>query len=169
MATFLDITGLEYFSSLFVLLFTWAIVYAVFLISKIFGDNKVLPIFVGFILSLLAMFNPVIVSIIRDIAPWIGLIFVLIMLMLTATKILIPGQEAMTMGARGVVLILILFITVVAILAKIRGNIQAPGEGINEGKDYSKNVNVLLNPKILGMLLLLAVAIFTIALLTAVG
>ena len=170
MATFLDITGLEHFSSLFIFLFSWALIYAVFMLTKIFGDNKVLPALVAFLISIFVLLSPGAVSIIREIAPWIAVMLILIMLTFTAMKLLIPGQEQMTMGARGIVLLFILFIIIIGVVVKIRAGLEGPGEGSNkDGSDYSKTSNVLLNPKILGMILLLAIGVFTMSLLTAGG
>src|SRR3989344_4908772 len=130
MATFLDITGLEHFSSLFVFLFSWALIYAVFMLTKIFGDNKVLPALVAFLVSIFVLLSPGAVSIIREISPWIAIM-------------------------------LILIIIVIGVVVKIRARVEGPGEGSNEdGSDYSKTSNVLLNPKMLGMILLLAIGVF---------
>ena len=46
MVTFLDVTGLEHFSSIFVFLFVWIVVYAILLWARILGENmaKVRPL-----------------------------------------------------------------------------------------------------------------------------
>ena len=53
MATFLDITGLQQFSTIFVFIFVWLVVYAILTYSKILGENKAIHVIIGLVIALL--------------------------------------------------------------------------------------------------------------------
>ena len=165
MATFLDVTGLQYFSSLFVFLFTWGIAYSALLLSGVFAENKILPIFLSILIAIFVIITPSVSDIIRSIAPWLGLIFFIIILMLTTSKVLLSEQEALPSGVKGAILMIILFSVIIGVLVNVRTRVGEPTN--DDGNEFSTPKNLFLHPKMLGMVLLLAIAIATIALLTA--
>tara|TARA_Y100000310_G_C20668027_1_gene808691 strand:- start:1521 stop:1934 length:414 start_codon:yes stop_codon:yes gene_type:complete len=131
------------------------------------GDNKAIHALIAFLISLFIVLNPTVFDIVRSISPWIGLVMVLLMFMLPLMRILIPSMEEATYGARGTFLLIVVFIIIIAVFVRIRQDVTAPGEGEEvEEVDYSKVSNVILNPKMLGGLFLLMVAVLTIAMLT---
>ncbi len=165
MATFLDVTGLQYFSSLFVFIFSWGVLYSVLLLSKVFGENKVIPAVLSAVMSFFMLFNPFLVDLIQTIAPWMGFVFIFVILLIVSMKLLVPGSEDLTFPARAATLIVILFIFVIAIAVKVK-EAYVPADA-KDREDFSKTGNVLLHPKVLGALLLLAIAVLTVGLLTA--
>ena len=64
-------------------------------------------------------------------------------------------------GLKWVVLVIVIIAVVVATASIISENIEIP----ERGEDFGKISTVLLHPNFLGMILLLGIAIFTIALL----
>ena len=166
MATFLDVTGLQYFSSFFIFIFVWLIVYAVLIYSKVLGGNKFIHAIIGLVLALLVLFSPIATGAIQYIAPWFGLIFVFIILATVMLKIFgaspmeIEGYTQLKWGA----LVIILLVLVVGVLSYVREQIVIPGE--EEGDiDYSKNISIILHPKVIGAIFILVIAVFTIVLL----
>ncbi|MBI2654121.1 hypothetical protein HYX02_04895 [Candidatus Woesearchaeota archaeon] len=160
MATFLDVTGLQHFSSIFVFLFVWLAVFAVMSWVKVFGDNKFVHTLVGLLLAIFVLISPVATDIIASTAPFIALVFMFVIFVSVATQMLggdIEGFPAL----KGVFLVFILIILVVAAGVKFRESVN-----ISETQtDLSKTVNLIFHPTFLGAVLVLAIAVFTIALL----
>ena len=161
MATFLDVTGLEHFSSIFVFLFVWIVVYAVLLWTKMLGGNKFVHALLGLLLAIFVLISPIATSIVADVAPFLAVIFVFIVLISMASSMLGANIEAFP-ALKGVFLIFIVIIIVIAAGVKIRENVDVPSE---TQQDLSKTINLIFHPTFLGTVLVLAIAVFTIALL----
>ena len=103
-------------------------------------------------------------EVIATIAPFIAVLFVLIVLVGMASKMLGADMESFP-AVKGVMIVLIVLVIIIGIGVKIRSSSDlAP-----ESKDYSKTINLIFHPKFMGMVLLFAIAIFTIALLASGG
>ena len=63
--------------------------YAVFTASKVFGGNKAGPILLGMILSIFVLLSPAVTSIVRELAPWITIGFLFIVLVAVVAKLMI--------------------------------------------------------------------------------
>ena len=163
MATFLDVTGLQHFSSIFVFLFVWIVVYATLLWTKILGQNNFVNILVGLLLGLFVIISPLATGIIADIAPFLAVVFVFILLISIASKML-GGDAAGFPALKGVLLVFIVLIVVIGAAVKIKSSVDVQQEN---SKDFSKTINVIFHPKFLGVVFIFAVAIFTIALLAS--
>lgn len=164
MATFLDISGLEHFSTFFVFIFVWLVVYAILTYSKILGDNKAIHIVIGLVIALLVLFSPIATGTIEYIAPWFAVVFIFVIFATIALKSFgATGIESLG-SLRLVTVVVVLLILVVGALSYVRQQITVPGE--NETSiDYSKTTTILFHPKILGVLFVLIIAVFTIVLM----
>lgn len=165
MATFLDVVGLEYFSNFFVFIFVWLVVYAVFTYTKFFGQNKAIGIIIGLIIGIFVLFSPNTVSLIQYIAPWFAIIFVFVILISVTTKMFGATEIDSLASLRVISLILIIITVIVGSIGYIGSKVGVGGNETGEEKDYSKIKNFLLHPKFLGMLFVLLIAVFTVALL----
>ena len=163
MATFLDVTGLQYFSSIFVFIFVWLVVYATLLWAKVLGDNKFIGALVGLLLALFVLISPIATSVVADIAPFIAVIFLFIVLINVASAMLGANIEAFP-ALKGVFLVFIVLVIVIAAGVKIREKANVPSE---TQKDLSRTVNLIFHPTFLGAILVFAIAVFTIALLAS--
>ena len=163
MATFLDVTGLEHFTSIFVFLFVWLVVYSILIMTKVLGDNKFVHILIGLLFAIFVLISPLATSIIADFAPFLALVFLFIVLISAASKMLGAELEAFT-AFRGIFLIIIILIIVVTAGVKVREQADVPSE---VQTDFSKTINLMFHPTFLGMVLIFAIAVFTIALLAA--
>ena len=161
MATFLDVTGLQHFTSIFVFLFVWLVVYAILLLTKVLGENKLIHALIGLLLAVFVLISPLATSIVADVAPFLAVVFLFIILISVASKMLGGDLEAFS-SIKSVFLVFIILIIVIAAAVKIRENINVPE---STQTDLSKTVNLLFHPTFLGTVLLLAIAVFTIALL----
>ena len=165
MATFLDVTGLSYFSNIFVFLFVWLVVFAVFSWVKVLGDNKFIHALVGLLLAIFVLISPIATSIVADIAPFIAVIFLFVVLISVASHMFGAGVDAFP-ALKGVFIVFIVIIIVIAAGVKIREQVNVPSE---TQSDLSKTINLMFHPTFLGTVLIFAIAIFTIALLASRG
>ncbi len=165
MATFLDVTGLAHFTSIFVFLFVWIVVYATLLWSKVIGSNNFVNILVGLLLGLFVLVSPIATSVVASTAPFLAVIFVLIILVSMASKMLGGGLESFP-ALKGIFLVFIVLIVLVGAAIKVRESANIPSE---TQTDLSKTVNLIFHPNFLGTVLVLAIAVFTIALLASRG
>ncbi len=166
MATFLDVTGLEYFTNVFVFLFVVIVVYATLLWSKILGGNNFINILVGLLIGIFVLFSPLSISLIATTAPFIAVVFVFLILINIVSKMLGAGLETMPAFRGGIVLI-IAIILLIGVGVKIKSQYEVEAE--QGSKDLSNSFSLLFNPKFLGIVLILAVAVFTVAFLSAKG
>ena len=162
MATFLDVTGLQYFSSIFVFLFVWIVVYATLLWTKILGSNNFVNILVGLLLGIFVIISPLATSVIADIAPFLAVVFVFILLISIAAKML--GTAGEFPALKGVLLVFLVIIVLVGVALKIKTNINIQSES---QKDLSNSMALIFHPTFLGTVLIFAIAVFTIALLAS--
>lgn len=164
MATFLDIGGLQQFSTFFVFIFVWLAVYAVLTYSKILGENKAIQIVIGLVIALLVLFSPIATGMIEYIAPWFAVVFIFVIFATMALK-MFGATGAESLGSlRVVTFVVIILVLVVGALSYVRGQVSAPGD--NETSiDYGKTTALLFHPKILGIMFIMIIAIFTIVLM----
>jgi hypothetical protein len=180
MATFLDITALGYFSSIFSFLFIWVIVFAVLEKVKIFGSNKGIHAIIGLSLAVLVLLSKTVTAVIAMMAPWFVLIFVFMLLVMMASMFLGASEQGVlkTLGEKetgAITWILIIGIIVVlgslgmtffskpitgdAVNATTNTTVTTGGVG---GIGSSAVWATFLHPKVLGLVFLLLIATFTI-------
>jgi len=169
MATFLDVTGLQQFSSIFVFLFVWIFVYAALQLQRAFSVNKALAALAALVIALLTLFSPIALSTVNFVAPWFGVLALMATLLLVGFKMMGVNLEGSSMKAGATILILL--IVLVALGSSIRNNSKLPGDNVTSTGEYEDvsytGKNVIFHPKVLGMIAILLVAIFTIGLLVS--
>ena len=163
MATFLDVTGLQYFSSIFVFLFVWLVIYAVLLWTKVLGDNKFVHALIGLLLAIFVLISPIATSVVAEVAPFVAVVFLFIVLISVATTMLGVNIEAFP-AIKGILLVFIILTIIIAAGIKVREQANVPS---STQTDLSKTVNLIFNPTFLGTILVFAIAVFTIALLAS--
>ena len=161
MATFLDVTGLSYFSNIFVFLFVWLAVYGVLIWTKILGENKFVHALISLLLAIFVLISPLATSIVADVAPFLAVIFLFIVLISIATHMLGANIDAFP-SLKGIFIVFIVLVIVISAGVKIRENVNVPSE---TQKSLSTTVGIIFHPTFLGIILVFAIAIFTIALL----
>lgn len=182
MATILDTSVLSQFTPIFTWLFTIVILFAVLQTTKILGANKMLDVLVAFSLSVVVLVSPTFSSIIAFMAPWfiiLGILFMFIML-ITQFMNIKPDQFLTALGGNNAVWWIIIpgLIIMAFALSNVFGQTfleerTGTQEIINddgtvtviegEPSDFDQGVLLTLtNPNILGMLLLMIIATFTV-------
>ena len=170
MATFLDVSGLSSFSSIFVFIFVWIVVYAVMMYSRVLGSNKVLHAVVGFLIAIFVLLSPVATGVIAYIAPWLGIIFLFMVFIGAILKSFgTTGADMETFAPmKTIFFVIVAVVIIVGALNYIRENtgISDTQDNMEKGDvDVSKTSNFLLHPKVIGAIFVFLIAIFTIALL----
>ncbi len=164
MATFLDVTGLAHFASIFVFLFAWIVVYAVLVWTKILGDNKAVGAILGFLFAIFIVISPTATNIIAGVAPFLAVVFIFIVLLSVATKML--GHDAeLPPAIKGIFSLILLFVIVIGAGVHLKEEVDAR----ESAGTLSNTLKVFFSPTILGVILLFAIAVFTIALLAGAG
>ena len=141
------------------------LVYAILVYTKVVGGNPLVYGILALLFAIFVVISPLAVSVVAGVAPYLAVIFVFIVLISIASKMLGADLEAFP-AVKGVLLVVIVLTIVIGVAVKMRS--QVDNQKIDTS-DLSKTVNVIFHPKFLGMILLFAVAIFTIALLAKGG
>lgn len=166
MATFLDVTGLEHFSSFFVFIFVWLAVYAILIYTRVLGGNKAISIVIGLLIGVFVLLTPIASGVIQYIAPWFAVIFIFVILISITSKMFGAADFESYSSLKWVVLVVIIIALIVGSLSYVRERTILPGDNeTTEDIDFAKTTNFFFHPKVLGMLFVLLIAVFTIALL----
>ncbi len=170
MATFLDVTGLAEFSKLFVFILVLVVVYAILSYSRLTGENKAIPWIISFILAIFVVITPIASGAIAYISPWFVLVFVFVGFVIAALKMFGASTADISSytSLKGVFIVIILIILSIGFLSYIRERTLLPGdnETSTDISEYTKSSLVIFHPTILGAIVVLLIAVFTIALLS---
>lgn len=195
MATFLDIGVLGYFRVIFAMILIFVIMYGFLSWTKPFGDKGAgLYSLISIAFAILSITSKGVLSLVTFMAPWFFIVvfiafFILFILMIFGLK-----EKNLTAGTTSELRVWVIIVTVVILLFGLgsafgqRTLEQGSGEtgtttvevegstGSNitgspdstSTSDFGANVlNTLVNPQVLGMILVLLIGVFTIFLLTA--
>ncbi len=181
----LDIGFLNYFSPVFTFLLIFVIVYAILQFTKFAGTNKILHSIISFLVAVVFLFSTSATAVVTFIAPWFTIMFIFIIFMLVAYKLfgatdeqiktVISKSSTLQYFVLAIGIIIALFGLGTAFGQHLLGFTQevseaeaaATGEGDVASSSYQQNlIATLFNPKILGMILLLVIAAFTIRAMT---
>jgi len=163
MATFLDVTTLGNFSIIFVFLLAWLGGYAVLLYFKILGNNQFLNIILSLIFAFFVIISPLATLIFETIAPIAAVVMMLVMIVYFASSMFGNTNIESLTSMKYIMLVILVIGLVVGSATIIRQQIDVP----ERGEDFSKTSTVIFHPNFLGMILIFAVAVFTIGLLAA--
>jgi hypothetical protein len=182
MATVLDLGLVQYFNVLYPVIFVWALMFAILQKTKMIGDSKSIDATIAVVVSLMVLLSQTIIDIINFMIPWFVVAIIFVMLLLLIFQIFGARDEDILgymKGDRAVgwVLIGIAVIIIFAAFGNVlgqelvdRGGPVDPGsvgDGSVDSEDFQQNIyNTLFHPKVLGLLVLFGIAVFTIALLS---
>lgn len=180
MATPLDTGLLNVFEGVFPFLFVLVVVWVVLLRVKPFSDNKFFAVLIAFLFALVTMFSPIAIKTINKMAPWFVLLFIAIVFVLIVYQAfgipessiigVITGSEHGTDFA-WTMLSIILFIilgSLFTVLSEEKITLR-PIENVSleEQSAGAWFVGVLTHPKVLGFMVIMLIAMFTLQRLVA--
>ena len=168
MATFIDVTGLAAFSKIFVFVLVLLALYAIFASTKAFASNQWISWLIAFIIAIFVILSDVATNIIQYIAPWFAVLFIFVTFIIIASKIF--GANVSDFGEmKWVLIVLVVIIFVVGILFYLRQSVNVPGDIDEDGNaidtNYEPVSNFIFHPKVMGIIFILLVAVFTVALM----
>jgi len=185
----IDITFLEYFSPIFVFVLVVLIVYAMFYFTKFMGSNKTIHWAIAAIVGIVFMFSTKATTVVTVLAPWFTVFFIFLVFLIMAYKLfgatddqiknVISHSHAIQYGVFTIGIIIVLFALGAGFGQDLLGYTQDVGEAVDTSgreagtgstatSDYTQNlIATLFNTRILGMILILAVASLTIRAMSA--
>ena len=184
MATFLDTIVLEKFYLVFSWLLIFVVVFGAAEVTNIF-KNRALHALLAFAFAMIAGFSPSVLKVLSNFAPWVLILafFFLFVIMITGMLGISMPQLVEGMGGKGA----IWWVLVPFIIALIWSLSTVFGQGMLEERvseecttlegeaqdqcieDSSHKQSVILtltNPKVLGMMLIFLIGMFTVIFLT---
>lgn len=178
MATFIETGLFEYFGVIFPALLVFVIVYGLFQKVHILGESKSLHAIIAISAAFLVMLSQDILALISFIAPWFVLFFIFIVLLLTVYMVFGLKEDQIASAVwndQGILwtIFVIGAVIIAAGAAHVYGQRLLPltqGEDVGPADDFASNIgSVLFHPKVIGVVFILLVAVFTIGLLTKDG
>ncbi len=185
MATPLDLGLLKEFGVIFPFLFIFIVVYAILVKTKYFESNKGLASLLGLVLAVMVLFSPIVRETINRMAPWFVLLFIFVMFTLITFMIfgttesdimsVLKGEKYGYVNIWIIALVLIISIGSLTSVISERGGIGGTPTTVVIGDDGQEVVvadqtsefwETLVNPKVLGLVLILMIASFTIRYMT---
>ena len=185
MATFLDTSLLTYFSSVFPVLLVFAFMFAILQKTKAIGETPAINALVSAVAALLILLAPKAIRIINFMIPWFAVVIIFFILLILVFKIFGLKDESLVAvvtkdGSVYWTLIAICLAIVGAAMGDAfgqealvaggtaDGGVAIEGSRTTTGGDFQSNVwSIVKNPKILGMIIIFAIAVLAISLLTS--
>lgn len=166
MATILDLGILEYFTPIFVAMLVFAFVWGILEKLAIFGKVKYVNAIIAFAIAILFLFTKEMVEMVKLMTPWFTIL--LIILFVIILFFLFAGVKPETLGETFTSNPTVVWtIIIIVLVVFIYGITKTYGESIasinvEEGETGETSVQqkigeIIFNPKILGMLLLLII------------
>lgn len=175
MVTFLETGLINYFAIIFPALLVFAVVFALLEKTKILGENKGINAIIAIVLAFIVMLSANIAEVINFMAPWFIVLLIFILLLLMIYKMMGATDQNLTnviteyKGIQWTIAILGIIIAIAAI-SNVYGPELVPltaedNETTEEG--FGTEVGkIFFHPKVLGLLLVFLIAVFTVLLLT---
>jgi len=193
MATFLELGIFQHFAGVFTFLLIYVFVFALLEFSKPFGKNKEqkgLHAIIALAFAVLSIMSSSVVRMISFMIPWFLVVFLIVFFILFVLRMF--GADEAKIKAAGtdsqvrtwtiiVVIVIIIFgfgagfgqRSLESSQGVAEDELPPPAEGGSIGDpgstatdDYSSNVvNTIVNPKVLGLITLLVIAVFAIFML----
>lgn len=196
MATFLDISILGHFITIFTFLLVFVIVYGMLELFKIFGDgHKGIHAIIALAIGFIVIFSKGVVAVIQTFTPWFTILILVIFFILFAVRMFGATDKdirnELTSGST--ITTWIIIFTVVILLFSLgsgfgqesleRGlstqntntqgtitnnaNITLTSGGNTSSSNFNQNLyNTLFNPKVLGLILVMLLAVMAMLFLT---
>lgn len=188
MATFVDISIIKNFSSIFTFILVFVILYALMETAKALGeDKKSLHAVIAIVIAFLVSMSSGVVSVIQSFTPWFTLLVIIIFFILFAVRLFGVKDAGIADGFKNnkSILTWILILTAVILLFSLGSGFgqQTLTEGQKGGNtvsvatgntttptdtgSFSQNLyNTLYHPKVLGLILIMIVVLISTIFLT---
>ena len=188
MATFVDISILQNFSSVFTFILVFVIIYSMLEVTKALGpDKKSMNAIIAMIVGFLVSMSSGVVAVIQSFTPWFTMLLILIFFILFAVRMFGVSSETITaeITKKSAIVTWILILTAVILLFSLGSGFgqktleqgQTGGSTISvqtnattvptDTGSFSQNLyNTLYHPKVLGLILIMLVVVIAMLFLT---
>lgn len=184
MATILDVSLLNTVGMLFPILIVWAVTWAVLRKTKWLGNAPAIDAVIASAVSLIVLISPKLVQFLNFVIPWFAVAIIFFVLMLLVFRIFgaeekdfasaVRNSSALMWSLIAIGLLILtagIFTTIGQDFTNLAFGDGAPVESVSPGgvstTSFETNVtNILVNPKILGVMIVFAILVFAVALLT---
>ncbi len=176
MATFLDAGLISHFNTLFVFIFVVFVMYGILSMTPLF-KNAFINAVIATILGLLSATSGTVIAVFSYAAPWLVLLFIIIVVLQLIMMFLVPGaptilstnpSEEPTFIIILILLILIIFIFSIGQVSNESNQTttSTTGQIAQQGTSFAGNVGqIIREPAVLGSLFVLLMAVFAVLLL----
>ena len=188
MVTVIDFGLIQPFSFLFPFIFVWAVVFATLQKTRLFGSAIAIDSIVAFAISFMILLSKTLIDLLNFMIPWFTVAIIFFMLLMLMFMVFGASEKDIfgyikTDKGVGWALIGVALIIVIAAFGNVLGqeltqqsfdetapqNVESAGTGQSgtTTQNFEGNVTAIFShPKVLGMLILFAVAIFSVGLLS---
>lgn len=155
----IDLSGIATFVPIFGFLLVFAVVYALLGKTKVLGENKFVHIFVSFAIAIVFLVSANAIEYVKVVTPWFAA-FIISLLFIALVVGLIKGNVEEFFKGKGFAW----FVVIVLIAIFVFSAIYVFADAINKYMGQPKSL--LLQPQILGVLVLVGLTVFVSWLLT---
>ncbi|MBU1973815.1 MAG: hypothetical protein KKH52_00290 [Nanoarchaeota archaeon] len=183
MATFLDLGILQYFDFIFPMLLVFAIVFAILQKTKVIGDTVGINSLIAIAVAFMMLLSRTLIDMINFMIPWFVIAIIFFVLIILLFQIMGAKEADFSNAIKdrtlrnaiiGVALV-ILMASFAHVLGQSftefsfeEGADVIDREGGSATSDFTSNITqIIVNPKVLGLITIFGIAIFAVALLTA--
>lgn len=173
MATILDLGILNYFGIIFPFLLLFVVSYAILQKTKMLSGEATINAIIAIVVAFLGVMSNTIISLVSFIAPWFTVMMLFLILLLLLFAIMGVSEKEFFEAARtnkGIqwsIIGISLIILIAGFSVTIGQDFLDAGSQQDELSDFEQNIfDIFINTKVLGMLLLFGISVFTVALLT---
>ena len=166
MATVFDFGLLEGLTPIFVGIFVFIILYAIFQKFQIFGEKAPAGALIAAVIALLFMVTGNLRQLVTFFVPWVAVLFVLMIILLIAIMILGFTQKNITdyltdnPGVTTAVVVVIIILFLIALNQIYPGYLGFPSD--SSGGVGNTLRGVVFHPKVLGVVLVLVIIAYTV-------
>ncbi|MBU0579512.1 MAG: hypothetical protein ABH824_02970 [Nanoarchaeota archaeon] len=178
MATILDIGLIQSFDFIFPVVLVWAFMFAILQKTKVIGDSLGINALIASMAAFMVLLSRTVIDLINFMIPWFTIAIIFFLLMLLLFMVFgAKGTEAYQDKTIQWILVGVGILIVVAAAGKVMGqslleqSAQAgevpAGDGEVSSQNFEQNIfATLFNPKVLGLIVMFGIVIFTVALLS---
>jgi hypothetical protein len=182
MATVLDLSLLQSFDVVFPFILVWAVVFAILQKFKPISDSASVNAVIGAVAGFMVLLSRVAIDVINFMVPWFVIAFIFLLLMLIIFQIFGADENMFKAAVSDPTLrwaltaigIIILAVAIGKVAGQSltdasfeEGEVVVSEAGVDTDNFQTNIVGIIFNPKVLGLLVIFAIAIFTIAFLSA--
>ena len=175
MATVLDVGLLEYFSAIFPVILVFALVYAVLFKAKVIGDKPAINAIIAIVAGLLMLLSEKAIQVLNFMIPWFAVVIFFFVLMILLFKIFGLKDESLQSAIKDKAVYWAFIGICMAIIGVSFANafgqeaLEA-GSGDGAAGDFQSNIfRIIQHPKILGVIVIISIAVMSIAVLTGIS